>query len=335
MSSSENVIQRGKLLVHIAENGHSFELNCDEDTLVESVQQYLESLSGIRSNDQLLLYLDIKLEPQNPLSAYKLPSDDQEVFVFNRSKMRSNSVPPGPEELELSDDKYPDPRKPSSSSHNPHPLDEASDPALKALPSYEIQFRYHFQLGDAIYRRTIIKYEACERLVREQRVQEKALENARNNLDHFYKMIFQNYTDFVKCYSQQQRTHSNLLVNFGRDLERLKSIKLLPVLQTPDRKCLLDFVKEDNLQKMVDDCSNSHRQFEIKVGDFKQEFGELKRSTEYLFSSKASILSRDLERTATEHEHHINEQKSIMQALRFVIFLILISFSFFYTLLNC
>ncbi|KAI3775350.1 hypothetical protein L1987_49922 [Smallanthus sonchifolius] len=316
MSSSENVIQRGKLLVHIAENGHSFELDCDEYTLVESVQQYLESLSGIRVNDQLLLYLDLKLEPQNPLSAYKLPSDDREIFVFNRSKMRSNSVPPGPEELELSESNYPDdPQRPSSSSHDPHPLDEAPDPALKALPSYERQFRYHYQLGDAIQRRTHIQYETCERFAREQRVQEKALEIARGNLDHFYKMILQNYTDFVKCYSQQQRAHSNLLVNFGRDLERLRSVKLMPVLQTADRKCLLDFVKEDNLQKLVDDCSNSHRQFESKVGDFKEEFGELKQRTEQLFSSKSSILSRDLERTVKEHEHHINEQKSIMQAL--------------------
>ncbi|KAI3803102.1 hypothetical protein L1987_31251 [Smallanthus sonchifolius] len=316
MSSSENVIQRGKLLVHIAENGHSFELDCDEYTLVESVQQYLESLSGIRLNDQLLLYLDLKLEPQNPLSVYKLPSDDQEIFVFNRSKMRSNSVPPGPEEFELSENNYPDdPQRPSSSSHDPHPLDEAPDPALKALPSYERQFRYHYQLGDAIQRRTHIQYETCEQFAREQRVQEKALEIARGNLDHFYKMILQNYTDFVKCYSQQQRAHSNLLVNFGRDLERLRSVKLMPVLQTADRKCLLDFVKEDNLQKMVDDCSVSHRQFESKVGDFKEEFGELKQRTEQLFSSKASILSRDLERMVKEHEHHINEQKSIMQAL--------------------
>ncbi|KAI7727750.1 hypothetical protein M8C21_013140 [Ambrosia artemisiifolia] len=315
MSLNENVIQRGKLLVHIAENGHSFEIECDEYTLVESIQQYLESLSGIRLSDQLLLYLDLKLEPQNPLSAYKLPSDDREIFVFNKSRMRSNAVPPGPEEVELFGNDYPDPQRPSSSSHDPHPLDEAPDPALKALPSYERMFRYHYQLGDAIYRRTVIKYETCERFAREQRVQEKALEIARGNLDHFYKMIFQNYTDFVKCYSQQQRTHSNLLVNFGRDLERLRSIKLIPVLQTPDRKCLLDFVKEDNMQKMVDDCTNSHRQFESKVGDFKQEFGELKQRTEHLFSSKASILSRDLERTVKEHEHHINEQKSIMQAL--------------------
>ncbi|KAL4571342.1 hypothetical protein LXL04_018100 [Taraxacum kok-saghyz] len=312
---SEGVIQRGKLIVHIAENGHSFDLNCDEYTLVEAVQRYLESLSGIPLNDQLLLYLDMKLEPQQPLSVYKLPSDDREVFLFNRAKMRTNSTPPQPVDLQPPDHIHPDPPKPSSSSHEPHPLDEASDPALKALPSYEIQFRYHYQLGDSIYRRTLSKYEACERLSREQRVQEKALEIARGNLDHIYKMILHNYSDFVKRYSHQQRAHTNLLVNFWKDLERLRNIKLVPALQSDNRKCLSDFVKEENLRKMVEDCGSSHRQFENKVGDFKQEFRELKSTTELLFSSQASIVNRDLDRTIKEHRQYINEQKSIMQAL--------------------
>ncbi|XP_071725039.1 autophagy-related protein 11-like [Rutidosis leptorrhynchoides] len=313
MSSS---VQRGKLLVHVAENGHSYELNCDEYTLVEAVQRYLESLSGIRLNDQLLLYLDMKLEPQQPLSAYKLPLDDKEVFLYNKSKMRSNSIPPQPEEIELPEKIHLDPPLPSSSSLNdPHPLDEASEPALKALPSYERQFRYHYQLGDTIYRRTLLKYETCERFLKELKIQEKALEIARGNLDHIYKMVLHNYSDFVKRYSHQHRSHSNLLVNFWRDFERLRSIKLIPSLQTDNHNCLSDFVKEKNLKKTVDDCSNSHRQFEIKFAEFKEEFRELKGSTELLFSSEASIISRDLERTIKEHQHHINEQKSIMQVL--------------------
>ncbi|KAK1420928.1 hypothetical protein QVD17_22900 [Tagetes erecta] len=311
---SEGVVQRGKLLVHVAENGHSFELNCDEYTLVEAVQRYLESLSGIQLNDQLLLYLDMKLEPQQPLSAYKLPLDDREVFLYNKSKMRSNSTPPQ-EEIESPDRIYPDPPLPSSS-NDPHPLDDASDPALKALPSlYKRQVRYHYQLGDAIYQRTVLKYETCERLSREQRVQEKALEIARGNLDHIYKMILHNYSDFVKRYSHQQRSHSNLLVNFWRDLERLRSIKLIPALQSDNRNCLSDFVKEENLRKMVEDCSSSHRQFESKVEDFKQEFRDLKGSTEHLFSSEASINNRVLERTVKEHRKYIDDQRSIMQAL--------------------
>ncbi|KAL0404278.1 UNVERIFIED_CONTAM: Autophagy-related protein 11 [Sesamum radiatum] len=286
-NASVGVIQMGKLVVHIAENGHSYELECDEYTLVEAVQRFLESVSGIPFNDQLLLCLDMKLESQRPLSTYKLPSDDQDVFLFNKARMRSNSPPPAPEQVEIID--IPDPPLPSSS-HNPHPLDDVSDPALKALPSYERQFRYHFQCGHAIYSRTLAKIETCERLLQEQKVQERALEIARGNLDHFYKIVLQNYTDFIKCYSQQHRTHTNLLVNFGRDMEKLRSVRLLPPLQTANRKCLLDFVKEENLRKTVEDCSISHRQFENKVSEFKQEFGDLKRNTETLFSEKLHFL---------------------------------------------
>ncbi|KAL2232456.1 autophagy-related protein 11 [Sesamum indicum] len=311
-NASVGVIQMGKLVVHIAENGHSYELECDEYTLVEAVQRFLESVSGIPFNDQLLLCLDMKLESQRPLSTYKLPSDDQDVFLFNKARMRSNSPLPAPEQVEIID--ISDPPLPSSS-HNPHPLDDVSDPALKALPSYERQFRYHFQCGHAIYSRTLAKIETCERLLQEQKVQERALEIARGNLDHFYKIVLQNYTDFMKCYSQQHRTHTNLLVNFGRDMEKLRSVRLLPPLQTANRKCLLDFVKEENLWKTVEDCSISHRQFENKVSEFKQEFGDLKRNTETLYSGKASFLVKDLDLAIKDHQRFINEQKSIMQAL--------------------
>ncbi|KAL7224380.1 hypothetical protein ACSBR1_025775 [Camellia fascicularis] len=309
---SESVVQRGSLVVHIAENGHSFKLECDEYTLVEDVQRFLESESGIHLNDQLLLCLDMKLESQQPLSAYKLPSDDRELFLFNKARMRSNSMPPASEQVEIVE--IPDPPSPSSS-HNPHPLDDALDPALKALPSYERQFRYHYQCGHAIYSRTQTKFEACEKFLREQKVQERALEIARGNLDHFYGLIHQNYMDFMKCYSQQHRSHSNLLMNFGRDIEKLRSCKVHPALQTAARKCLLDFVKEENLRKVAEDCSSSQRQFENKVSEFKQEFGELKHSVEKLFSSNATLLIRDLELTIKDHQRYINEQKSIMQAL--------------------
>ncbi|KAL2464337.1 Autophagy-related protein 17 [Forsythia ovata] len=311
-NSSDCVVQSGNLVVRIAENGHSYELDCDECTLVEAVQKKIESVSRIPFNDQLLLCLDMKLELQRPLSAYKLPSNDREVFLFNKARMRSNSPSPTIEQVQIID--IPDPPLPSSY-NNPHPLDEATDPALKALPSYERQFRYHFQYGHAIYSRTLAKFDICERLLREQKVQERALEIARGNLDHFYKMILQTYMDFIKCYSQQHRSHNLLLVNFGRDIEKLRSIKLLPALQMANRRCLLDFVKEENLWKMVDDCSSSHRQFENKVSEFKQEFAELKHNVEHLFSSKASFLTKELDLTMKDQEQFINEQKSIMQAL--------------------
>ncbi|CAL1358665.1 unnamed protein product [Linum trigynum] len=314
MSSSitEALVQQGKLLVHIAENGHSLELDCDETTPVEAVMRYVESYSGINLNDQLVLCLDMKLEPQRPLSCYKLPAIDREVFIFNKARLQNNSPPPSTEELNVVE--VADPPLPASS-HEPHPLDDATDPALKAMPSYERQFRYHFHRGHAIYSRTQVRFETCERLLREQKVQERAVEVGRGNLDQYYKVINQNYTEFMKRYNQQHRIHSELLVNFSRDLEKLRSIRLHPALQGAGRKCLMDFVKEENLRKAVENCSNSHKQFEKKVLEFKQMFGEVKRKVEELFSWQASVPIKNLELTIKEHQRFISEQKSIMQSL--------------------
>lgn len=333
MSSSVtgSLVHEGKLLVHIAENGHSYELNCDETMLVEAVMRYIDSATGISLSDQLVLCLDMKLESQRPLSAYKLPSDDKEVFIFNKARLQNNSPPPPSEQIDVAENLEP----PSpSSSHEPHPLDDASDPALKALPSYEQQFRYHYHRGHVIYSRTIAKYEHCERLLREQMVQERAVEVARGNLDQYYRMINQNYGDFIKRYMQQHRMHSDLLVNFGRDVEKLKSIKVHPSLQTPARKSLLDFVKEENLRKSMENCKSSHKQFENKVSQFKQSFGEVKRRVEELLTGRAFTSIKDLELTMKEHQRYLTEQKSIMQSLRLVFAHFLNGFKLFALLIN-
>ncbi|XP_050235304.1 autophagy-related protein 11 isoform X1 [Mercurialis annua] len=314
MSSSitEVSVHEGKLLVHIAENGHSYELDCNETTPVEAVMRYIESVSGISFSEQLVLCLDMKLESQRPLSAYKLPSSDREVFIFNRARLQNTSLPPEPERIDILE--VADPSSPGCP-HDPHPLDDALDPALKALPSYERQFRYHYHRGHAIYSRTHAEYAHCERFLREQKVQERAVDVARGNLDQYYRMISQNYSDFMKRYTLQYRIHSELLTNYKRDLEKLRSVKVHPALQSTSRSCLVDFVKEENLRKAVENCSNSHRQFEKKVSEFKQMFGEVKRKVEELFACRASFPIKNLELTIREHQKFINEQKSIMQSL--------------------
>ncbi|XP_061347516.1 autophagy-related protein 11 isoform X2 [Gastrolobium bilobum] len=314
MSSSltGSLVHEGQLLVHIAENGHSFELNCDENTLVEEVMRSIEEVTGINLSDQLVLCLDMKLESQRPLSAYKLPSDEREVYIFNKARLQNNSLPPPPEQVDIP--RNLEPPSPSSS-HDPHPLDDASDPALKALPSYERQFRYHYHRGYAIYTGTMMKYEHCERLLREQMVQERAVEVARGNLDQYYRMINQNYTDFMNRFMQQHRIHSGLLVNFGKDVDKLRSIKLHPALQTASRKSLLDLVKEENLRKSVEICTSSHKQFENKVSQFKQTFGEVKHRVEEVLSSRAFLPIKNLEQAIKDHQRYTSEQKSIMQSL--------------------
>ncbi|KAJ6923618.1 autophagy-related protein 11-like [Populus alba x Populus x berolinensis] len=315
MSSSitEGLVNQTRLVVHIAENGHSLELYHDETTHVETVMRDIESYAGINFNDQLVLCLEKKLEPQQPLSAYKLPSSDGEVFIFNKARMQTNPLPPPLEQIDLLEIADP---PPPPSSHDPHPLDDAPDPALRVLPFYEKQFRYHYHRGYAIYSRTQVKHEHCLKLLTEQKVQERAMEVARINVQQFYRAILQNYSEFMKRYTQQHRIHLDLLTNFERDLEKLRSIKLHPALQSDSRKCLVDFVEEDDLRRAVDNCSHSHRQFEKKVLEFKQKFGDAKRKVEELFACGASSSIRNLDLAIKERQPSINEQKSIMQSLR-------------------
>ncbi|XP_047331727.1 autophagy-related protein 11-like [Impatiens glandulifera] len=308
-----STVRSGRFVVHVAENGHSFECDCDENNLVHDVQRFLESVSGTNVNDQLLLCLNMKLESRKPLSIYKLPSDDREVFLYNKSRMRINSQPPSPESIEIVE--IPNPTPPSSSSY---PLEDNPDPALRAIPSYDIIFRYNYQLGHAIYNRIVTKLKKCEKLLGEQKVQERAMEIARDNLDHLYGTIHQNYTDFMKCYCRQDRKHSNLMMNFGKNIEKLRYCRLHPALQTTDRNCLFDLVKEDNLQlqKIVaNEYRDSYKQFEKKISEFEQDFDELKMIVEELFSSKASSIIIDSERAINDHYGYIHEHKSIMKSI--------------------
>ncbi|XP_038699469.1 autophagy-related protein 11 isoform X2 [Tripterygium wilfordii] len=298
---------KGKLLVHIAENGHSFQFDCYETTPVDSVMRYIESVAGINVGDQLVLCLDMRLESQRPLSAYGLPANDKEVFIFNKARLQSNAPLPPLEQVDLPE--VLDPPSPASP-HNSHPLDDS------ALPSYLTQFMYHYHKGHAIYSHSKLKYEHCERLLGEQKVQERAVEVAKGSLEHYYRIINQNYLEFMKRYAQQYRIHSDFMSNFGRDIEKLRSMKLHPALQTATRRTLADFVKEDNLRKSVENCTSSHKQFGKKVSDFKHSFAEVKRKVEELFSCRPSLAIRNLELAIKEHQQLINEQKSIMQSLR-------------------
>ncbi|KAF8073286.1 hypothetical protein N665_1122s0015 [Sinapis alba] len=311
---SSSFTDDGKLILCVAENGHSFELECSETTSVESVMRFVESVSGIAFSDQLLLSLDVRLEPQKLLSAFGLPAHDREVFVFNKAKLQSNSNPPSPEEV-LDLQGVDDAGLTPASLNDHHPLDDALDPALKALPLYERQFRYHFHKGRTIYNCTVVKHENCERLTREQKVQQRAVEVATRNLEQYYRVIYQNFLEFMNRYKHQHRLHSDLLMNFKRDIEKLRSATIHPCLQTDSRKCLLDFVKEDNLKKAVENCASSHRQFENKIAQFQQMFVEVKRKVEELFACRASLSMKNLEVTVKDHERFIDEQKSIMQSL--------------------
>lgn len=301
-----------KLPVHVAENGHTFEFKCGGETPVEAIQRTIEGLCGIPPADQLLLCGNTSLDGAHHLAYYQLPRDDREVFLYNKARLHDGAPRPAPESIEIPQPSIPPPPRPQDSP----PLDVSSDPALKALVSYETTFRYHFQVGNAVYQSSVAKHEVCCRLLREGQVQERALDTARSNLEHTARKLTQRYSDFVKCFSQQHRGHAEMLANFERDVERLRAVRLHPALQCEGRRSLIDLVKENDLRKLADGCFSSHKQFDVKVSQHKAKFMELKKRLENLFNIMSSTGCKDLEAMIKEHEKFIGDQKIIMQSLR-------------------
>lgn len=100
-----------------------------------------------------------------------------------------------------------------SSAQSPHRLDDAADPASRALAQYERQFKCHFQKGHHIYIASQAKIEWSRRLVQEQQVQGMAFENARANMEFSCKMFNQLYMDFMKQFDQHEMSvwvHTNM-----------------------------------------------------------------------------------------------------------------------------
>lgn len=302
-----------KMLIHVAENGQSFDLDCHPTTNVGMIQSCLVSLTGIPLHDQMLLCGDTSLKPDNTLGVYKIPDEGRHVFLYNRAWLVADCPPPPPEDPEVLTPVIP---PPPSSMHGGHPLDDAPDPALKALPGYERQFKHHFQKGHAILSVSQMRFDACRRLLREQQVQEMALETARGNMDYYYKVIDNQFGDFLRQYERQQKQHSDLLVNFERDLERLRACKLHPRLRTESRKTLLDCVRESSLRERAEQCSFSHKQFGSKVAELKLSYGDLQRNVHNLFYAPSAVDVRVLEETIEDHMRFPEEQASIVQSLR-------------------
>lgn len=299
------------LIVHVAENGHTFEFKCGGDTPVEAIQHTIQHYCGIPPGDQLLLCGNTSLDGTHPLAYYKLPRDDREVFLYNKARLLADSAPPAQESPDTPVPIIPPPPRPQDSP----PVEVSADPALKALVSYETRFRYHFQVANAMYQCSVAKFELCRRLLREGQVQERALDTARSNLEHTFRKLSQRYSEFVRCFSQQHRAHVEMLANFERDVQRLRAVRLHPMLQCEGRECLMDLLKENDLRKLADGCFSSHKQFEVKVSQLKANFLELKKRVENLFNVMSSGGCKDLEKLIKENQGVIGEQKSIMQSL--------------------
>lgn len=308
----EDSSETAKLIIYVAETGHSFELNCPSSTQVQLVQTCLASLTDVPINDQLLICDDTRLDSQRSLEFYRLPAEGRSVFLYNRARLLADAPPPPPEQIQVKELVIPPlPSAPPSG----HPFDKASDPAIKALPSYERQFRFHFEKGLAIFNATHDRFEICRRLLREKQVQSMAIDTAKRNMDHYYKIIDQMYSEFMKHFNRQQRQHEDILTNLDRDLDRLKRCKLHPRLISTSHETLLDCIDASNLQKQAEFCATSHKQFQSKVMQLKAIFAQLQKDVQSLSQVVSSVDVRQSERAITDNASVVEEEKTIMQSL--------------------
>lgn len=308
----EDSNETAKLIVYVAETGHSFELNCPSSTQVQLVQTCLASLTDVPINDQLLLCKDTRLDSQRSLEFYKLPAEGRHVFLFNRARLLADASPPSPEQIQIKELVILPPPTVSPSEHS---LDKSSDPFIKALPSYERQFRFHFEKGLAIFDATHDRFEICRRLLQEKQVQSMAIDMAKRNMDHYYKIIDQMYLEFTKHFTKQQKQHDDILTNLDRDLDRLKRCKLHPLLVSTGFETLLGCVDASNLQKQAEFCASSHKQFQSKVMQLKGVFLELQKNIQSLSQVVPTVDVRHSEQALTENAYIVEEEKTIMQSL--------------------
>ncbi|XP_047043781.1 autophagy-related protein 11-like [Lolium rigidum] len=299
-----------RLMVHVAENGHSMEFECGGDTRVDAIQRSIELVCGVPPGDQLLLCNNIHLNAANDLAHYNLPRDDREVFLYNKARLHAEAPPPAPESIDI-----PEPSIPPQPQPEDTPLELSADPALKALVSYEIRFRYDFHVANAYYHSSKAKYEVCNRLLREWQVQERALDMARSNLEQAFRKPSQRYSNFLRSFTQQHRGYVEVLSSFERDCKRLRAVRLHPDLQCEGRRCLLDLMDENILRKLADEYVSSYKNFEVVVSALKLKFAELKKRVDGLLNAMSSSAWKDLEAMIKEHARVLGDQKSIMQSL--------------------
>ncbi|KAI5083142.1 hypothetical protein GOP47_0002885 [Adiantum capillus-veneris] len=302
-----------KLAVHVAETGHYFELNCPTSTPVHVLQTCIASAVHVNPQDQLLLCGHMRLEPQRTLASYRLSSEKWNVFLFNRSRLLGDSSPPAPENVPVKELVLPP--SPHTSLRS-HPLSDLVDPAVHMLPSYETQFSYHFQKGSTFFACSRDKFETCRRLYREQQVQVLAMDAAKSNMNHFFEMIQQSNAEFLKRFYAQHKQHAGSLINFDRDLERLRACKLHPSLISEKRTSLLECLDEARLRKQMEACASSHKQLQTKVMQSNALHAELDCSIQDLLNITPTVDLQRLGQLITENSRMMEEQQVILQSLR-------------------
>ncbi|KAK9786296.1 hypothetical protein WJX73_002901 [Symbiochloris irregularis] len=299
------------MLVFVAHNGKTLELQVQPGTRVELVQRALAKQTGISATEQILMFNGIVLDSNKVLQAYSLPAEAGkagDVFLYNKLHLMG-ALQPVLEPL------------PSFSMHvppqeyQPHTLDAAHSPLIRALPEYERQFRHHLAHSQAALESCQARHRTCTQLVGEIEVQGRAIDAARTNVERHFNHMHDAYLKFMQRYTTQHAKHKALLARFPADMATLSSVTIHPAASTAELQTLADLVPQEGLQSWAASCKNAMQSLAAKVEEGDALWMGLKQDVEALLLQAPTVALDLLARELTHHQTAISDQAALVQVL--------------------
>lgn len=308
------------LSVIVAHSGKSLTLTSANFTRVADVHHALESLTGLRPAEQILMLRGHPLDKNQLLAHYHINStgsgDDgaemPPIFVFSRTHLRPGGTTPALEELpEISIE------EPTSGSiqYEEHPLDSAPSPLLRALPAFERQFRAHLRRANAFAKAAQVRLAQSDRLLSEMDAQGQAIDAARSNVEHHYNWIQDASTEFLRKYRIQTAAHTGILQQFWGDMEALGAADLHPAARAGRATSLLHLLPEAKLREWHASCVRAHQQFAEKVAALEGVFKDLRADVEALLLAVPTSDPEQLALQFRDRKLQAEEQVSIAAAI--------------------
>ena len=305
------------ILVLIAHNGCTYELEARPDTKLSKVQTALENLTSVPVELQILTLDGTKLDGDKTFGYYDLSEDNfaegVKVFFYNKNLLLSNSLPPKPEMLPTLKIEYPQLKQ-----YQPHqyPLQQSSAPAVRNLPKYERQFCFHVAKSKAHIEASAEYLRICSRLLAEQEVQALAIDSAQENVDKHYAYISNMYGKFQKHFVERVEQHEKVLGSFNEDLQALEKAETHKIVkESSGIKSVIDLIPKDNLCKWHTQCSAMHAQFKPKAEELTTLFESVKHDVEALFMTVPSVDITKLSERLETNQQLLLEMSSIREVL--------------------
>uniref|UniRef100_A0A061QRQ6 Ubiquitin-like domain-containing protein n=1 Tax=Tetraselmis sp. GSL018 TaxID=582737 RepID=A0A061QRQ6_9CHLO len=310
------------MLILVAHNGKTLDLDASGGTRVDAVHRALQSLLGVPPHDQILMCSGVRLDANKTLAFYGLPQAREDaaeagderklkdVFLYRRSLLRPDSGPPAPETMPVVPRDNPDSAEPQGPSLGGP---EGGAPEAAGLTGSLARRLAEVQSVCAVSSEC---HRCCKRLLSEQEVQSMAVDAARANAEVHYKYIRRVFFAFMDRYTALHRAQRELLASFDHDMESLSTTRLHPSVATDERRFLADIVPRQKLQELSVNCRAAAEQFAAKVSEAEGIFADLQQRVEALLLRTPRADLDDLGRQFDKVGERLSDELSLAQRLR-------------------